>query len=250
LRPKSDKEIEAMREGGGMLAAVLDMLEREVKPGISGQELAEMAAKEIKSLGGQPSFLTHEDFPHVMCLSINSELVHGVPSSKKIIKEGDVVGLDFGVVYRGLITDSARTVFVGDNPPADIKRLLEGTKKALDAGIDAVKGDGTRVGDISTAVQKVLDEHKLGVIRDLVGHGVGDKVHEAPNIPNYGVAGTGPVLSAGMTVCIEPMASLGDWQIEIAKDGWTVVMHDGSTAAHFEHTIAVTDKGAEILTAT
>jgi len=248
LRPKSDKEIAAMRQGGRMLATVLDLLEHKIEPGISSQELADIAAKEIKSLGGQPSFLMHEDFPHVMCVSINNELVHGVPSPKRIIKEGNVVGLDFGVVYKGLITDSARTIFVGQKPPADIKRLLEGTKKALEAGIDAVKGDGTRIGDISAAVQKVLDGHKLGVIRDLVGHGVGDKVHESPNIPNYGVAGTGPVLSNGMTICIEPMASLGDWQIEVARDGWTVVMHDGSTAAHFEHTIAVTEDGAEILT--
>ena len=237
-----------MRQGGRMLATVLDLLEREIKPGINGQELADMAAKEIKSLGGQPSFLMHDDFPHVMCLSINDELVHGVPTAKKVIKEGDVVGLDFGVIYKGLVTDSARTVFVGHKPSTDIKRLLDGTRKALEAGIDAVHGDGTRVGDISQAVQKVLEQHKLGVIRDLVGHGVGDKVHENPNIPNYGVAGTGPKLSTGMTICIEPMASLGDWQIGIAKDGWSVVMHDGSLAAHFEHTIAVTEDGAEILT--
>ena len=233
-----------------MLAAVLDLLERQIKPGTNGRELADMAANEIKSLGGQPSFLMHDDFPHVMCLSINDELVHGVPTAKKVIKEGDVVGLDFGVIYKGLVTDSARTIYVGQNPPTDIKRLLDGTVKALEAGIDAVKGDGTRVGDISQAVQRVLEEHKLGVIRDLVGHGVGDKVHENPNIPNYGVAGTGPKLTTGMTICIEPMASLGDWQIEVAKDGWTVVMHDGSLAAHFEHTIAITDKGAEILTLT
>ena len=248
MRPKSDKEIEIMREGGRMLAAVLDMLEHKITPGINGQELADMAAKEVKSLGGQPSFLNHEDFPHVMCLSINNELVHGVPSAKKVIKESDVVGLDFGVIYRGLVTDSARTIFVGQNPPADTKRLLDGTRKALEVGINAVKGDGTRVGDISAAVQKVLDEHKLGVIRDLVGHGVGDKVHENPNVPNYGVAGTGAKLSTGMTICIEPMAALGDWQIDVAKDGWTVVMRDGSLAAHFEHTIAVTEDGAEILT--
>lgn len=231
-----------------MLADVLDLVEKNIAPGISTKELSSMAAHEIKALGGQPSFLAHENFPEVMCVSINNELVHGMPSLKKIIKEGDVVGLDFGVIYKGLITDSARTIFVGQKPPADVKRLLAGTKKALEAGIDAVRGDGTRVGDISAAVQKVLDGHKLGVIRDLVGHGVGDKVHEGPNIPNYGVAGTGPVLSTGMTICIEPMASLGDWQIELAKDGWTVVMRDGSTAAHFEHTIVVTERGSEILT--
>lgn len=231
-----------------MLIVVLDLVEKKIEPGISTKELSDMAGKEIKSLGGQASFLTHEDFPEVMCISINNELVHGMPSPKKIIKDSDVVGLDFGVIYKGLITDSARTVFVGDSPPADIKRLLDGTKKALEAGIDAVKGDGTRVGDVGVAVQAVLDQHKLGVIRDLVGHGVGDKVHEGPNIPNYGVAGTGPKLSTGMTICIEPMASLGDWQIEVARDGWTVVTHDGSITAHFEHTVAVTEGGAEILT--
>lgn len=231
-----------------MLAAVLDHLEKMAQAGISTKELSDEAAKEIKALGGQPSFLNHENFPEAMTVSINEEIVHGLPSPKKIIKDGDVVGLDFGVLYKGLMTDSSRTVYVGSSPPADIKRLLDGTKQALEAGIDAVHGNGTRVGDISAAVQKVLDEHKLGVIRDLVGHGVGDAVHEAPNIPNYGVAGTGPLLHSGMTICIEPMASLGDWQIEIAKDGWTVRMKDGSLAAHFEHTVVVTEKGSEILT--
>ena len=239
-----------MREGGRMLAAVLDVLEREIKSGMSTKELSDIAAKEIKALGGQPSFLNHEDFPEAMTVSINDEIVHGMPRTAKKVADGDVVGLDFGVIYKGLITDGARTVFVGNNPSGDIKRLLEGTQRALDAGINAVKGDGTRIGDISAAVQKVLDQNKLGVIRDLVGHGVGDKVHEAPNIPNYGVAGTGPILTTGMTICIEPMASLGDWHIDIAKDGWTVVMHDGSLSAHFEHTIVVTEKAAEILTTT
>jgi methionyl aminopeptidase len=248
VRPKTDKEIEAMREGGRMLAAVLDLVAAKTTPGISTKELSDIAAQEIKTLGGQPSFMLHDDYPEAMTVSINDEIVHGMPSPKKFIKDADVVGLDFGVIYKGLITDGARTIYVGSNPPGDVKRLLEGTKKALDAGISAVRGDGTRVGDISAAVQKVLDQHKLGVIRDLVGHGVGDKVHEAPNIPNYGVARTGAKLSAGMTICIEPMASLGDWQIDVAKDGWTVVMHDGSLSAHFEHTVLVTENGADILT--
>lgn len=248
MRPKSDKEIEIMREGGRMLAAVLNVVERSVDAGISSKELSDIAAKEIKSLGSRPSFLNHENFPEAMCVSINNELVHGLPSVKKVIQAGDIVGLDFGVVYKGLITDGAKTIYVGGKPPSDVKRLLDGTKKALDAGIAALRGDGSRVGDISAAVQKVLEQHHLGIIRDLVGHGVGDKVHEAPNIPNYGVAGTGQMLSAGMTIAIEPMASLGDWQIEIAKDGWTVVMRDGSAAAHFEHTVLITENGSEILT--
>jgi methionyl aminopeptidase len=133
-------------------------------------------------------------------------------------------------------------------PSSEVKRLVEGTKESLEAGIDAIKGSGTRVGDIGSAVQKVLDHYKLGVIRDLVGHGVGYGIHEDPNIPNYGMAGTGPVLSAGMTIAIEPMATLGDWRVNFSKDGWTVVTRDGSLGAHFEHTVLITEKGAEILT--
>jgi methionyl aminopeptidase len=231
-----------------MLAAVLDKLEKSLEPGMSTKDLSDIAGKEIKALGGQPSFLNHENFPEVMTVSVNDEIVHGMPRKNKIVADGDVVGLDFGVLYKGLVTDGARTVFVGSNPSGDVKRLLEGTKRALEAGIEAVKGDGIRVGDVSAAVQKILDQNQLGVIRDLVGHGVGDKVHEAPNIPNYGVAGTGPILTTGMTICIEPMASLGDWHIDIAKDGWTVVMHDGSLSAHFEHTVLVTEDSAVILT--
>jgi methionyl aminopeptidase len=248
MRPKTAQEIEVMRAGGKMLATVLDKLAQAIKPGMSTKELADIAKRELKGLGGRPAFLNHEDFPEVLCTSINQEIVHGLPSAKKIIKEGDVVGLDFGVIYKGLITDGAITVYVGDNPLADIRRLLDGTKKALELGIGAVRGEGTRVGDISHIVQTELERNKLGVIRDLVGHGVGDGVHEQPNIPNYGVSGTGPTLHAGMTVCIEPMAALGDWQIATAKDGWTVVMRDGTLAAHFEHTVLITNDGAEILT--
>ncbi|MBX4199390.1 M24 family metallopeptidase, partial [Candidatus Saccharibacteria bacterium] len=142
-----------------------------------------------------------------------------------------------------------RTVVVGPkSPSADVKRLLEGSKRSLLAGIDAIKGDGTRVGDISAAVQDVLDKNKLGIVKDLVGHGVGYGVHEEPNIPNYGVRGTGPVLMSGMTIAIEPMATLGDWRVDFLKDGWTVVSRDGTLSAHFEHTVLITDDGAEILT--
>ncbi|MEX1995524.1 MAG: type I methionyl aminopeptidase [Candidatus Saccharimonadales bacterium] len=248
MRPKNLAEIESMRIGGKMLATVLDILSQRVAPGVSTQELDDIATKEIKSLGGRPSFLNHEGFPKAICTSINDEIVHGLPSPKRIIKKGDVIGIDCGIIYRNLIVDAAITVYTGENPPGDVKRLLEGTKKALDAGIAALRGDGTRVGDISNAVQSVLDREKLGIIRDLVGHGVGDAVHESPNIPNYGVAGTGPVLHAGMTVAIEPMASLGDWRVTTAKDGWAVVMQDGSVGAHFEHTVLITDDSAEILT--
>lgn len=232
-----------------MLAAVLDKLKKELAAGMNTKELADIAQAEIKTLGGRPAFLGHKDFPEAICTSINHEIVHGLPSKKKVLKEGDVVGLDFGVLYKGLYVDSAVTEVVGERyPNADIRRLLEGTKKALDAGIAAIKGGGTRVGDISAAVQDVLDKYKLGIIRDLVGHAVGDDIHEEPNIPNYGAKGTGPVLPTSATIAIEPMASLGDWHIQTGADGWTVEMVDGSLGAHFEHTVVITDDGAEILT--
>ncbi|MBI2589151.1 type I methionyl aminopeptidase [Candidatus Saccharibacteria bacterium] len=237
-----------MRAGGRILASVLDQVSRAAAPGMSTKDLANMAAKELKALGARPAFLHHQDFPDVLCTSLNQELVHGIPSSKKIIKKGDLLSLDLGVIYKGLITDGATTIYIGSQPSSDIKRLLAGSQRALSAGIEAVRGDGTRVGDISAAIQTTLERYKLGIIRDLVGHGVGDKIHEEPNIPNYGVRGNGSVLHGGVTIAIEPMASLGGWQVQTAKDKWTVLMSDGSLVAHFEHTVLVTEKSAEILT--
>ena len=247
MRAKTPDEIEIMRKGGKKLSQTLQKLAAKVQPGVTGRQLADIAQEEIKKAGLRPILKGYEGFPDVMCVSINDAIVHGMPG-KKPIKEGDVVNLDLTVSYKNLILDSAISVYAGKPPPADVKRLLEGTKRALEAGVDAIKGDGSRVGDISTAIQNTLDSYKLGVIRDLVGHAVGDKIHEEPSIPNYGVAGTGPVLPAGITIAIEPMASLGDWHIDTAKDGWTVVMRDGSVGAHFEHTVLVTEDGAEILT--
>lgn len=248
MRAKTPAEIEIMREGGKKLARVLQILAGQIKPGVRPRQLVDVAEAEIKKAGLQPILKGYEGFPDVLCISVNEAIVHGMPG-KKPFKDGDVVKLDLTIGYKNLILDSAISVYVGTNPPsADIKRLLEGTQRALYAGIDAIKGNGTRVGDISAAVQDVLNKYKLGTIRDLVGHSVGDKIHEEPNIPNYGVAGTGPVLPAGVTIAVEPMASLGDWHIDTASDGWTVVMRDGSLGAHFEHTVLITDKGAEILT--
>jgi methionyl aminopeptidase len=234
-----------MRLGGKKLANILEFLAGEVKPGVKPTDISALAADKIKKAGMQPVVLGYEGFPDVICVSVNEAIVHGVPQ-KTPFKEGDVVKLDVTLAYKGLVLDSAKTVVVG-RPSPDIKRLIEGTKLALDKGIAAIKGDGTRVGDIGSAVQDELQKHKLSVIRDLVGHGVGHGIHEAPNIPNYGVAGTGPMLSAGMTIAVEPMASLGDWPIKMSKDG-TVVMADGSLGAHFEHTLLITSNGAEILT--
>jgi methionyl aminopeptidase len=247
MNPKSPSEIEIMREGGKMLATILNDLVDMVTPGVTPKNIAKSAAEQIKKAGMQPVVLGYEGFPDVICISVNQEIVHGIPKSKPI-KDGDIVKLDLTLGHKSMVVDSARTVIAGTTVSADAKRLVDGTKKSLEAGIAAIKGSGTRVGDIASAVQRVLDQHKLGVIRDLVGHGVGYDIHEQPNIPNYGVAGTGPTLSAGMTIAIEPMASLGDWQIGVAKDGWTIVMKDGSLGAHFEHTVLVTQDGAEILT--
>ena len=237
-----------MREGGKLLASILNDLADKVKPGVSPRDLSADAALQIKAAKMQPVVLGYEGFPDVICISVNDAIVHGIPS-KDPLKEGDIVKLDLTLGYRGMVVDSALSVVAGSKPaPGDTKRLLEGTKKALEAGVAAIHGDGTRVGDIASAVQDVLTKHHLGIIKDLVGHGIGHDIHEPPNVPNYGVAGTGPMLSKGMTIAIEPMASLGDWQIAVAKDGSTIVMKDGSMGAHFEHTVLITDEGAEILT--
>jgi methionyl aminopeptidase len=247
MNPKNPAEIELMRTGGKMLATILNLLEEKVAPGVSARDIAKIAADEIKKTKMQPVVLGYEGFPDVICISVNNEVVHGIPKDKPF-SDGDIVKLDLTVGHKGMIVDSARTLIAGKNDKADVKRLIEGTKKSLEAGIAAIKGSGTRVGDIAAAVENVLNQYKLGVIRDLVGHGVGYDIHEQPNIPNYGVAGTGPTLSAGMTIAIEPMATLGDWQINIAKDGWTIITRDGSLGAHFEHTVLITQDGAEILT--
>jgi methionyl aminopeptidase len=248
VRPKTPAEIDIMREGGRRLAVILQGLAAKVEPGVKPTDISALAAEQIKKAGMQPVVLGYQNFPDVMCVSVNEAIVHGVPQ-KKPFKAGDVVKLDLTLGYKGMILDSAVTLVAGGNASGDVKRLLEGTKNALDAGIAAIKGDGTRVGDISAAVQDTLNQHKLGIIRELVGHGVGYEIHEAPSIPNYGVAGTGPILPAGVTIAIEPMASLGDWPVNILKND-TVVMKDGSLGAHFEHTVMVTENGAEILTQT
>lgn len=248
MRPKTEKEIELMREAGKVLAQILAKLSDAVQPGVTPAELSALAANELKKTGMHPVLLGYQGYPDIICISINDAVVHGIPG-KLPINEGDVVKLDFTISHKGMVVDAATTVFASEHaPPADIKRLLEGTKRALDAGIGAIHGDGTRVGDIASAIQNVLNKYKLGIVRDLVGHGVGYGVHEEPNVPNYGVSGTGPALLAGATIAIEPMATLGGWQVNMLKDDWTVVTRDGSLAAHFEHTVLITDKGAEILT--
>lgn len=247
-RIKTRSEIDAMRESGHMLATVLQELRPHVIPGISTKELAAIAADELEALGGKPSFLGYQGFPDVICISVNDEVVHGIPRPDKIIVEGDIVGLDFGVTVRGMITDAAISVIAGQPKQKGHIQLLKDTETALVAGIAAVH-DKVRTGDIGFAVESSLQHRPYGIVRDLVGHGVGHQVHEDPNVPNYGRANTGPWLDKGMTIAIEPMVTLGTDQVYIAEDGWTVMTRDGAWSAHFEHTVLITQDGAEILTA-
>jgi len=244
---KTSHEIDGMRTSGRMLATVLQLLKGKLEPGMSTKDLAVIAANELEALGGKPAFLGYQGFPDVICISVNDEVVHGIPKATHIIKDGDIVGLDFGVTYDGMITDSAISVIAGRPKQQGHIRLVERTERALEAGITAVHG-GVRTGDIGSAIESYLKQYNYGIVRDLVGHGVGHQVHEDPNIPNYGRANTGPWLEAGMTIAIEPMVTLGTDQVFIANDGWTVLTADHSWSAHFEHTLLITEDGAEILT--
>jgi methionyl aminopeptidase len=244
---KTAAQIRAMREGGAMLAAVLQLLKKRLGAGMSTKDLAVIAAAELQKLGGEAAFLGYQGFPDVICISVNDEVVHGIPRPDKIIQEGDIVGLDFGVRLNGMITDAAISVIAGRPKTNGHIRLVQDTETALQAGIMAVH-DKVRTGDIGAAVEASLQHRRYGIVKDLVGHGVGHQVHEDPNVPNYGRPNTGPWLQQGMTIAIEPMVTLGTDKVYIANDGWTVLTQDGSRSAHFEHTVLITETGAEILT--
>lgn len=235
-----------MRRSGRILAQVLEMIRREVKVGMTPKDVSALAATELARLGGKPAFKGFEGYPDIVCISNNNEVQHSIPNDTPF-KAGDIVNFDFGVIYEGMVTDAGITVCIGGKPDEAAARLLKGTEAALYAGIDAVHA-GARVGDISAAVERVLRAHDLGIVRELVGHGVGHELHESPEIPNYGRAGTGPTLKAGMTIAIEPITTLGDYRIFGAHDGWTLLTVDGSRSAQFEHTVLVTDDGCEVLT--
>ncbi|HSX02774.1 MAG TPA: type I methionyl aminopeptidase [Candidatus Saccharimonadia bacterium] len=242
---KTPTEIANIRISGQMLAAVLRYLQDRVHPGITTRELDRLASQELQRLGGQPAFLGYQGFPAVICISINDEVVHGIPG-KRQLAEGDIVGLDFGVNYGGMITDGAVTVAVGHaSPEAEV--LLKATEEALAKGIAQAR-EGAHLGDISHAIESRLRRDGLGVIEEMCGHGVGHEVHEDPLVLNYGKAGTGMRLKAGMTIAIEPMATLGSREIYVAEDNWTIKTADGSLGAQFEHTVLITSTGAEILT--
>lgn len=246
---KTEDEIAAMRESGRILATVLEYIRTHVKAGMTPKDASKMAGRELERLGGKPAFKGFEGYPDIICISTNNEVQHSIPNNHVFVN-GDIVNFDFGVTYEGMVTDAGITVSIGGPDKADAagRRLLEGTERALYAGLDKVR-DGARIGDISAAIEAVLHSYDLGIVRELVGHGVGYALHEdEPEIPNYGRTGTGPVLKAGMTIAVEPITTLGDHHIFQTRDGWTLMTQDGSRSAQFEHTVLVTRDGCEILT--
>jgi methionyl aminopeptidase len=244
---KSPKEIEIMARAGGIVAATLDLVRRAVRPGVSTEELDAAAEKFIRSHpGATPSFKGLYGFPKTLCTSINEEIVHGIPSTRRVLREGSIVSVDVGVYVDGFHADAATTVPVGEISD-EASRLLDVTQEALAAGIAQARL-GNHVGDIGHAVQEVAEGAGFGVVRELVGHGVGQRMHEDPQVPNHGQPHRGPRLQAGMTLAIEPMITLGDYGTKLLDDKWTVVTADGSLSAHFEHTVAITQEGPRILT--
>lgn len=249
---KTKKEIADLREGGKILASVHSALVKHVKIGVSTKDLDNIAIELIKKAGGEPAFLNYKPegvstpFPATLCVSVNNEIVHGIPKENKILKDGDIVSLDLGVKYKGLFTDAAITVPVGKISKAD-KKLLGVTKEALNVGIEQARV-GNTVGDIGYAIEKYIKPYKYGIVKDLSGHGVGKYIHEDPYIPNYGKAGKGEKLTEGMVIAIEPMINAGTSRISVDRDGWTIKTADASRSAHFEHTVAITKNGPIILT--
>ena len=248
IQLKSKRELEIMARGGKILAETVKLMERSVKPGMTTADLDRIAEEFIRShKDAVPSFKGLYDFPASICTSINNEIVHGIPSSRRVLNEGDVVSIDVGVLYEGYHTDSATTVAVG-RINAESERLLSVTRGALDAGVAAAR-TGNHLGDIGAAVQQVVEAAGFSVVRDLVGHGIGAGFHEEPQVPNYGKPNRGIRLVPGLTIAIEPMVNVGKPGIRTMPDKWTVVTVDGTRSAHFEHTVAITEEGPQVLTA-
>jgi methionyl aminopeptidase len=245
---KSPDEVAKMRVAGGIVAETIETVLAAVQPGVSTADLDVVAEAFIRERKATPSFKGYRGFPASICASLNEEVVHGIPSPKRILKEGDVLSLDFGAIWDGYHADSAVTVFVGEPASAEAEKLVRVTEEALEAGISQIR-PGSRLSDISHAVQQVVEGAGFSVVREYVGHGIGRSLHEDPQIPNYGLPDRGPELRPGLVVAVEPMVTMGDWKTRVLADDWTVVTADGSLAAHFEHTIAVTEDGLEVLTA-
>lgn len=244
---KTPEQIEAMREGGSIIARIFDDIRGYVMPGMTEKEIDEFVAGKISTYGAEATYKTDEvKFPGAICISTNEEVVHGVPTDY-VVQKGDIVSFDLVITYQAMKTDAAFTMVVGEEPTGAVKHLLALTQRSLYAGIDAIHGP-THTGDIGAAIEKVLKKGRLGIVRELVGHGVGLKMHMPPDVPNYGRKGTGVLLKPGDTIAIEPMATLGGEHVMELDDGWTYATRDGSLAAHFEHTVLITENGAEILT--
>jgi methionyl aminopeptidase len=244
---KSVSEIEKMRRSGRIVRQVLDTVKDAVAPGVSTMELERLAERKIRDLGAKPAFKGYYDYPCVLCTSVNNEIVHGIPSERRVLKEGDIVSIDTGVVLDGYYGDAAITVPVGDGVSPEKQKLLDVTRDSLLRGIEAAV-IGNTVGDVGAAVQKVVESNGFSVVREFVGHGIGTKLHEDPQVPNYGIPGHGPKLRDGMVLAIEPMVNVGRPETRVLDDKWTAVTEDGSLSAHFEHCVAVTKNGPVILT--
>ena len=245
---KSSRELEHMRAAGRILAEVKARLKALVRPGASTKDIDEDIESFIVGKGAVPAFKGYRGYPATVCASINEEVVHGIPSARRKLKDGDIIGLDLGCIVEGYYGDCAITLPVGPVPER-VQELLDVTRESLDKAIVQCRA-GNRIGDISYAVQAHCESHGFGVVRAFVGHGIGRALHEEPQVPNFGEAGRGPVLKAGMVLAIEPMVTMGSWEVRVLEDGWTAVTVDGSLAAHFEDTIAITANGPEVLTRT
>jgi methionyl aminopeptidase len=241
---KSDEEIQAIRKSALMVAKVLADLEKMIEPGVSTKELDAFAEKKAKEIGAIPAFKDYRGYPASLCTSINEEIIHGIPSPRTLV-EGDIISLDFGVIYEGYYGDAAVTYPVGQVTPEAIA-LIDAAKKSFFKGLEKVR-EGCRISDISHAIQRYVEAQGFSVIRSFVGHGIGFSLHEEPQIPNFGIPGSGPKIKKGMVLAIEPMIAAGDWKVEILKDNWTAVTKDRSLSSHYEHTVALTEEGAEIL---
>ena len=243
---KSDREIALMKEAGRITAFAHEQVRKAIRPGISTYELDKIAYNAIISCGATPSFLNYQGYPASICASVNEVIIHGIPSKKKILKNGDIISIDIGAIYHGYHGDAARTHCVGE-VKEEVKTLVEMTKQAFYEGIKLAK-PGNRLSDISHAIGTFAEGLGYGVVKDFTGHGIGQHMHEDPAVPNYGEAGHGPLLKKGMCLAIEPMINLGTYRVKILSDGWTTVTTDSKPSAHFENTIVITDDGCEILT--
>lgn len=244
---KSPAEIEKMRRAGRIVADTRQKVVEAVRPGVTTAALDRVAEEHILAAGATPNFKGYRGFPASICASINEQVVHGIPG-KRVLKEGDLVSLDFGAIWETYHADSAITVFCGEPPSNEAEKLVRATEEALQAGISQVR-EGKRLSDIGHAVQQVVEGAGFSVVREYVGHGIGQSLHEDPQIPNYGEPGRGPALKPGIVLAIEPMVNLGGWETRVLADQWTVVTADGSLSTHFEHSVALTDQGPEVLTA-